>query len=375
MIYNGSDDSIQFSSNASEGPNYDYPQKKTENIKNNKKWVYIIAIISVIVLLIIGIFLAIFFAIKQQENGGQIFVLYSFESSGIREIMKIDNLVLDESDYEVINTDENGRKKIRVLNDEKKNFQMVERGQNYFIIKFNKIITSMNGMFANLDNLIYADFSGLVSKKIINMNNLFLNCRNLLKVNFNNFDAQKLETMKSCFENCYEITDIDLNSFNTPKLYSMKSAFKNCTNLVSLNIESFLINSNVELNDVFTGIDNNTFFQLPDNDRIHEEKNKLNTTKNRTCEVGTTGGCKICSKPVLKNITTCEECMDSFFLPIGNYPFKCQKCPDNCLICNDTHRCNNNNCADDFSDFDGQCVPNIIPSDTISVINSDIPSF
>ena len=352
MLYSGSGtDEIEFPSNDSAIPRK-YHEEKAKNLKKKSKLVYIIVIISVIILIAVGIFLAIFFAVKKIENGGFI-LIKSILLSGNKKIINIRDLEEDDYDVKELNEESN----IRILSGgNEKNIRKGDGKIHTYKITFNKILTSINGMFENIDYLISVDFSGLDSSKIVNMNNLFLNCTRLISVNFNNFDASKLETMDHSFENCRELTEINLKSFITPKLYSMNSAFKNCTNLRSLNIENFIINSDVKLKDVFANIDNILDFKEPKNNKIIENeiaKANFNSSKEVGCKYNESG-CIYCADSDIKNIKICSNCSAYYYLPNSKYSFGCNKCSDYCQDCENDLLCNK--CDDGFEpDIDGEC--------------------
>ena len=338
---------------------------KKGNLKKKSKWVYIIVIISVIILIAVGIFLAIFFAVKKIENGGQI-IVECMLLSGNKNIINIRDL--DEDDYYVKDLEKLSN--IRILSGDKhKNIIIGDGAKHTFKITFNKILTSINGMFENIDYLYSVDFSGLVSSKIVSMNNLFLNCTRLVTVNFNNFDASKLETMDHCFENCKELTEINLESFITPKLYSMNSAFKNCTNLRSLNIENFIINSDVKLKDLFANIDYILELKRPKNNQIIE--NEIAKANFNSKEVGckyNESGCINCIDSDIKDIKICDVCEDNYYLPNPKYSFGCNKCSDNCTECVNDILCTK--CEVGFEPDKGECELIINLSDSIDMDTS-----
>ena len=360
---NANTNSVEFSFD-SDAPRK-YHEEKTKNLKKNNKCVYIIVIISVIILLFVGIFLAIFFATKKKENGGEIFVTYKFNSTGKKELFYLENL--DEDDYDIINYNEPNNR--RILSGDKKYMRLISStGEYNYTIKFTKILTSLKGMFANNNNLIYADFSHFVSKKIVNMNNLFFNCINLEKVNFDNFDSEKLETMDNCFEYCKELTKIDLSSFETPKLSSMNSAFKNCTNLLYLNIENFIIQAYVKHDNLLKGINNITRFEYPDNNDII--KNEIKEANFIFIDCKEDDWCNECSYSNDIYINVCVSCHNNFFLPKSDYPLKCHKCDeylDKCESCENKLTCTN--CKDGYiieeTKSSKVCTKEIIPSDSI----------
>ena len=232
----------------------------------------------------------------------------------------------------------------RLLKDENQKLKPEDQCNNgtcYIEIKFNKVITSLEGMFANMTELITVDFSQFNSKKIINMNNLFSNCTNLEKVTFEEFNAKNLETIDNMFENCPKLSKIDLKSYSTPKLYTMNSAFKGCTNLISLDISNFILNSKIDYGNAFQGCDHLKIFNHPakNYESIKKEYDK-NIINGSFCEKGI--NCQKCEKIDDKypDVTICKECVSTqFFSNNIELPLNCSNCMDHCLQCNYTDSC------------------------------------
>ena len=377
MFYDASGDDVDF-------PSFE-PYQKTQDEpeppqNKKKKCIIIIVVIIVILILITGIFLGIFFGLKKKQNGGSIIVQYAFkENDKVIDLFNKGNL--DEKDYE-IKLISNNTLQIRDLsstNNDQTTFVVAKEGTYEFEIKFKKIITSMEGMFKNKPELKSADFSKLVSKKIINMNNLFSNCTNLEEVIFNNFDAKKLETMDNCFENCSNIVVLDLNSFITPKLKSMNSAFNGCTNLIFLDIKNFIIDSNVNINNFIDGCKSLDKVEYPSDNNNNDLNNQIEITikKNNHNEIKCVENneCLKCGNKTISNnyiLSVCDTCNDMLYKSsFSEYNTKCQKCLDNCKICENNIFCIE--CIEGYKleDFNKSCIinetiptTNIIPNPT-----------
>ena len=251
-----------------------------------------------------------------------------------------------------------------MLMDSKLNYKNPEQCSNgtcKINIAFNKPLSSLEGMFANIPELKTVDFSEFNSKKITRMNNLFLNCTNLESVEFGEFNAENLETMDHIFENCSSMTEIDLSSFITPRLSSLNSAFKGCSNLIVLNMKYFIL-SGVKIDeDLFEGCEKLVGFIKPEkyNELIMEVYNNIKI-KDTFCKEGI--DCERCKSEKIENtekeIATCDEC------PLGylkynftKYPIKCKKCEiANCAVCNSEKTCKDCEFHYYFNDTENKCL-------------------
>ena len=331
------------------------PYNKTESedpekVQNNnppngkKKCLIIIIVISVIIVLAVGIFLAIYFGLKKEEDGGSITVSFEYPQSKNDKIFS-EKYNINDKDFKIIGN--YGRlldipiNSNRRLENKEYNFK---KGITPIKIKFNKVLTSMESMFENRQELIYADFSELNSKKIININKLFFNCQNLEEVIFNDYDAKKLETMEHTFENCTKLRMLDLSSFSTPKLNSMDSAFKGCTNLFSLNLKNFIFDSKININDITTECDSLINIDLPSNNKDFIKPNNIPENLNQCEEVVTdTYACRKCGLKDFGNnisISYCINCPHRFYKSkYSLYPIKCERCLENCHQCENGYEC------------------------------------
>ena len=337
--------------------NTEHDEDNVEEGKRNKNKKIIITIVVVAGVLVLGviIFLIVYFSLKRKEEGGYIKITHEFDAANEIKILNIDNLEEDDYSIEEVNFDSTIKifkknNNIRVLEDQniytinqnilKFNNNEKRDGRIIFTIKFNKMLTRIDGLFKHL-NIIEADFSEFKSNKINNMNSLFLNCINLESINFENFNSEKLENMDSAFENCKSLTELDLSSFKTPKLTSMKSTFKNCKNLIYLDIENFDLNNNIiDRTNIFEG-DTNLYIKnnneetkaLLDSENI----NGNNSTEfDRKCIEGKDG----CIKCDAKN--QCEECDEEKGLYLKHYSMDlklCRTCYKGCSICSDYMYC------------------------------------
>ena len=387
MLYNSSSEDISF-------PHIDEYIDKTKikkpEGKSNKKCLIIIIIIGVLIILIVGIILVVYFGSKNKEDGGFITLFYTFKKTDQDlKLFELENL--KEDDFEV-EYNKDGDNPLRFLKDSKKYFKApgkCKEGICNVTVSFKKVVSNLEGMFANVQELKLANFSSFNSKKIINMDNLFSNCTGLKKVDFSNFNAENLESMDSIFENCTSITEIDLNDFITPRLSSMKSAFKGCSNLVSLDIEHFIIQSKVFLEEIFQGCKHlvNLIAPIKYNEEIRKIYNSTNIT-DTFCVEGK--DCETCANKIIGDskikISTCEKCSPGYFKYNKlDLEFECKECKvENCTNCDDEYSCkecensyylskddnNNDICLYNESSINNTSIVSTIPD----FGNSDLPS-
>ena len=355
----------------------DDPEKVQNNNPPNgkKKCLIIIIVISVIIVLAVGIFLAIYFGLKKEEDGGSITVSFEYQQSKNDKIFS-EKYNINDKDFKKVES--GGVNYGRLLDIPINSNRRLENKEYHFNkgitqikIKFNKVLTSMESMFENRQELIYADFSELNSKKIININKLFFNCQNLEEVIFNDYDAKKLETMEHTFENCTKLIMLDLSSFSTPKLNSMDSAFKGCTNLFSLNLKNFIFDSKININDITTGCDSLINIDLPSNNKDFIKPNNIPENLNQ-CEEVDTYPCRKCELKDFGNnisISYCKICPHRFYKSkYSLYPIKCERCLENCHQCENGYECKE--CEEGYNLIKGslindECIINNQPTDYI----------
>ena len=354
----------------------DDPEKVQNNNPPNgkKKCLIIIIVISVIIVLAVGIFLAIYFGLKKEEDGGSITVSFEYPQSKNDKIFS-EKYNINDKDFKIIGN--YGRLLDIPINSNRRlenNEYNFKKGITQIKIKFNKVLTSMESMFENRQELIYADFSELNSKKIININKLFFNCQNLEEVIFNDYDAKKLETMEHTFENCTKLRMLDLSSFSTPKLNSMDSAFKGCTNLFSLNLKNFIFDSKININDITTECDSLINIDLPSNNKDFIKPNNIPENLNQ-CEEVDTYPCRKCELKDFGNnisISYCKICPHRFYKSkYSLYPIKCERCLENCHQCENGYQCKE--CEEGYNLTNGiindECRINNLP--TYYIDNTD----
>lgn len=384
---------FQYRSEDIELPHYNEVENENENKyqedneeDGNKKKNIIITIVVVGGVLILGviIFLVIFFSTKNKRDGGKIIVKHELDNVDEVTIFNIGNFEDDEYSIEVIKQDDevSGRlleeknydypitNGVLKFNDNKKRVGIIECE-----IKFNNILTKIDGMFKDIKSLLSVDFSEFNSEKIKNMDSLFLNCEKLQNISFNNFNSKKLENMNSAFENCINLDELNLSSFETPKLREMRKTFKNCTSLEYIDLSKFELNSNiVDREYVFEGDDNLKSIKV-DNENTRNllmanNINLNNANNTYSCEEGKEEKCQKCNE----NENKCLSCNEGYYLVDYTEFNKCKKCYKHCKSCSDYMFCTkcNENDNEKYDLKDGKCVLDIKqPPDTNSHLSDD----
>ena len=367
--------------------NYPKPSEKENNnekVSRNKKVVILIIVILGVVVLGVIIFLIIYFSTKKKEDGGFIFVSHQIDENSPDSftIINIDNL--EDNDY-TIEDDTKSDNLIQTRDLEETNeiysidknifkFNVGDKGEGRltFKIKFNKVLTTMSGMFKKLTTVISIDLSNFKSEKVKYMDSAFLDCTSLEYINFENFNSKVVENMDNCFENCRELTEVDLSSFETPKLKSMKSAFKNCENLSFLELNNFIFN-NVDISNIFENDQklHSNSLNIDDQktrDLLNTAVNLGNNNTNENnpyidCETGTDDKCKSCRSEEGQTYK-CFTCNEGYYLPKNvNNPTKCKKCFRTCKECTDYMNCYS--CIDNYVlNEDKKCIIKTKDKDT-----------
>ena len=126
-------------------------------IKNKKIIIAIIVIIGVLILGVI-IFLIIYFSSKRKENGGYIKVIHEIDEENEIKILNADNLESDDYLIEEVKLDDTISIRNLEENDYdidknilKFNYNVKRDGRIEFKIKFNKILTRIDGLFQKLN--------------------------------------------------------------------------------------------------------------------------------------------------------------------------------------------------------------------------------
>ena len=326
-----------------------YEQNDEENENKKKKIIIVIVVIGGVLMLGAIIFLVIYFSQKNKKEGGYILVKHELDYNDEATIFNIGNFKEDEFKIEDITIHDSVSGRLLEENNYDINNGVLKFNDNIMRvgiieckIKFNNILTKIDGMFKDIKSLLSADFSELISEKIKNMDSLFLNCENLYYANFKNFNSKKVESMISAFENCKNLYEIDLSSFETPKLRSLKCTFKNCINLEYINLKNFELNNNiVDRENIFEGDYNLQHIEVDNvntNNILMAENKNLNMTNSTNynynlCEEGKDEKCQKC------NDNKCSSCNEGYFFPNYATINKCKKCYKGCKICSDYMNC------------------------------------
>ena len=383
---------FEYRSEDIELPNYNedeienrYHNDNEENPNKKKNIIIAIVVLGGVLMLGVIIFLVIYYSIKNKKDGGIITIKHELDYADEVTIFNFGNFKSDEYSIEVIKNEttvssrlleENNYEIINGIlkfNDNKMRVGLIECK-----IKFNNILTKLDGMFKDIKSLISVDFSEFNSQKIKNMDSLFLNCEKLQNINFNKFNSKKVESMTSAFENCIDIRELDLSSFETPKLRSIKYTFKNCINLEYIDLSKFELNNNiVDRENIFEG-DNNLKNVKVDNintkNLLMAENKNLNNTNNINYDICEEGKDELCQKC---NDNKCSSCNEGYYLPDFIMIIKCRKCYRNCKSCTDYMKCTKCIENDKYELKDDKCILKSIDktSDIILDKSEDITSI
>ena len=334
-----------------------YPDEDDDEGKNKKKKIIIIILAGVLILGVF-IFLAVYFGLKKKDEGGKIIVTHQIDPSDdslTHDLTIINtNNYLKENDYSIQILDNTTETTVirkleihqNIYNNEHSNG--FTYGRLKFEIKLNKALTSMKGLFQNLNTLISVDLTEFNSEKITDMDSTFLNCINLIYVDFSKFHSRKLQIMDDCFRNCRGITEIDLSSFNTPKLSSMKNTFKDCKSLNLLNLKNFILNT-VEKDGIFENdnLDNMNIIIDDENTKELLLDTRLNNSETYKCGEEDGDACEKCEQ------NKCSQCKKGYYLHHFSNTEKCMKCFDFCKSCTEYMSCNE--CIENYALISNKC--------------------
>ena len=162
------------------------------------------------------------------------------------------------SDMKTINNSSNKEKKIRLLEDAKKNNSLLisieaqsDNPYYYLSSKFfknyngipkelylnnNKINITSNSIFLNTGNytleIVYGD------KILTTCNSMFRESSYLQSIDLSNFDTSKVTDMQHMFESS-SVKSLDLSNFDTSNVTNTTYMFCGCTSLKSLDLSNF----------------------------------------------------------------------------------------------------------------------------------------
>ena len=83
---------------------------------------------------------------------------------------------------------------------------------------WNTKLSSLNGILAQLQNLIEVDLSKFDASEVEDMTFMFQDSRSLKSINFGDFNTSKVKSMGCMFYNCKSLSSLDLSSFDTSKV-------------------------------------------------------------------------------------------------------------------------------------------------------------
>ena len=136
-------------------------------------------------------------------------------------------------------------------NDPGATYVLLTEPENTVVFSWNSPLTSTEGMFYNVENILSIDLSKFDTSQLQKTARMFMNCKNLKSINFNNFNTSSVGDMSYMFDSCVSLVSLDLSSFNTGSTTSMRNMFSNCQSLVSLDLSNFNTNELIDVGGMF----------------------------------------------------------------------------------------------------------------------------
>jgi surface protein len=93
------------------------------------------------------------------------------------------------------------------------------------------------GMFCN-PRLTRISFDNIDTSNVTSMNGMFADCENLKELDLSNFNTKNITNMGSMFYKCTNLTSLDLSGFDTSNVTNMYSMFSECSNLANIYVGS-----------------------------------------------------------------------------------------------------------------------------------------
>ena len=244
----------------------------------------------------------------------------------------------------------------------------LENDINYLILKFNSQLTTCEGMFKNLENIIEIDLSNFDFSKVKSMNKMFYNCKSLKKITFGNINTSSVNDMQAVFNGCKSLVSLDLSRFDTSNVNTMQSMFYQCSNLKYLNLTKFITAKTGNLISMFNGCSSlkylnlksckfknsinvdNIFMDIPSSVKccIEDQTSKDKLPKNKVIFNCSDDCFKGNIKIDLENFSCIESCSNSQNkYEYNNYCYN--ECPKGTLI-------NNELCEDNICNINNQNI-------------------
>ena len=111
-----------------------------------------------------------------------------------------------------------------VLDDKRRKYKVKINEPSNIVIDLPSNIISLYNAFADNNDLISIDFSGIGDiHNLTNMERMFYDCHSLNSIKFNNFNTSNVTTMHKLFYRCFALKTIDLENINFDKNYIQHS--------------------------------------------------------------------------------------------------------------------------------------------------------
>lgn len=115
-------------------------------------------------------------------------------------------------------------------------YTFTEPGEHLIAIKFNHLLYSLKGLFANCIYITKIQFLNVRTDEVVDMSYLFYNCWNLKEVDLRCFDTKNVVTMNNMFSYCHNLKDLDLMHFDAGNCMDLRYLCAHCNRLNNLKL-------------------------------------------------------------------------------------------------------------------------------------------
>ena len=189
--------------------------------------------------------------------------IYSWDASVAGDRSVIAYLEDDGSGNDTYKVTIGGRGGVIANSDCSQLFSGFAKVENILLNNFDtSMVTKMQHMFWNCQNISSLDLSGFNTSKVTNLANMFNNCSSLTVLDLSNFDTSNVTDIGSMFYGCSSLTNVNLNEFNTSKATRMYGMFQLCSSLTELDLSSFDTSNVTNMEYMFQGCSSLTELDL-----------------------------------------------------------------------------------------------------------------
>lgn len=385
-------------------------EKIKSELKSKKKKTLTIILSTLFLLLILSGFIIItFITFKNNQKKrdfqkniditeNEITAIYQTEQDKKLKLFNPESVGLTNDDYSIFIQNQNQNQRLLTENEKIKTNEYIpkQNGQIEIKIKFYKYLSSMNKLFKDCSELIFADITHLKTSHLENMSSAFEGCTGLKNIDFTDIDSSKVNSMDNLFNGCTNLIEANFSSLDMRNVKNSTNMFMNCSSIMSIDLSSFVLNNTKSGKDMFSGCDSLKNLDLSKFNKVDSElfggeeklikinvKIKINIKiksdlelsdifskfvtdilPDAQCQLGPNEKCKSCYESQYKRFY-CESCNEGYYVPVIDFrKLKCLKCPYGCNECSDLNNSVNcSNCEEGWSLYDGKCYKNCIKGD------------